>query len=209
MEHASGEEAAQRLHLRCCREIEAFQSAARALSVPALDIEASSYAVVALLDDVAIQSEGPLQAYWRSHLLMLRYFQESGAAEGFYERLAQLRDRPEQSHVLRVFYLCIMLGFRGNNLLCSSELARFELADSIRRELERGHALPTELVLSPSPPATGDQRRARAPARLRAWRVWLLLAIAIAAALLYRCLQRPHTTQSSSARELESCASHS
>jgi type VI secretion system protein ImpK len=206
MEHASCAEAAERLHARCCREIEAFQSAARALALPEHDIEASSYALVALLDDVALQREGPIQAHWRSHSLMQRY-QHAGTDDDFYEKLARLRGRPDQSHILRVFYLCLMLGFRGDSTSCRSELARFELADGIRRELEHSHALSARLELSPCQRAASARRRVLPQHRY----LWLLVVLAAAGVLLYLVLRlrQAAAAHSASARESQPCVGHS
>jgi type VI secretion system protein ImpK len=143
---------AEKLHRQCCQEIEAFQARARDVerSVGQSDVELARYAIVALLDELAVNHEGALKEYWLPRLLQVRYLSENVAGEGFFDRLASIRGNPKRAQVLRIFYLCLMFGFRGKYRLRGSELELLEIEEGLRTELERMHAIPKELALSPS-----------------------------------------------------------
>jgi type VI secretion system protein ImpK len=143
---------ADQLYRQCCREIETFQAQARDsdLALAAQDVELASYALIALLDERAMNQAGELKEYWQPRLLQVRYLSENNAGEGFFERLASVRGQAKRMAVLRVFYLCLMFGFRGKYSLRGSELELLEVTEGVRSELERMHGLPKEIVLSPS-----------------------------------------------------------
>lgn len=146
----AGQIDAAALHQHCCRELEQHQSACRELEVPAADGTDARYALVALLDETALRCDGPLREYWLPRLLQTRFFQENRAGEGFFERLASLRDGAKRPGLLRVYYLCLLLGFRGKYELRGSELELLDIHEGIRSDLQRTRTLPSELVLSPN-----------------------------------------------------------
>jgi type VI secretion system protein ImpK len=140
---------AARLYEGCCREIEQHETLCRELDVPPNDAADARYALVALIDETALHCEGVLREYWLPRLLQTRFFQENQAGEGFFERLAALRLDGKRSALLRVFYLCLLLGFKGKYELRGSELELMEIHESVRRELQRAKAIPSEVLLSP------------------------------------------------------------
>ena len=143
---------ADKLYRQCCREIETFQAQARDadLALAPQDVELASYALIALIDERAVNQEGALKEYWQPRLLQVRYLSENNAGEGFYEKLASVRGHTKRATVLRVYYLCLLFGFRGKYHLRGSELELLEVTESVRGELERMRALPKEIVLSPN-----------------------------------------------------------
>jgi type VI secretion system protein ImpK len=139
-----------KLHAQICQEIDRFSAKASELQLSIEDADQARYALVALLDEVAVHQEGALRDYWLPRLLQTRYFGENVAGEGFFERLAAMRGNPKRHAVLRVFYLCLLFGFRGKYRLRGSELELLELEEGLRAELQRARAIPSEIVLSPS-----------------------------------------------------------
>lgn len=141
---------ADKLYRQCCREIEAFQGHARDSDLAAQDVELAGYALIALLDERAMNQAGALTDYWQPRLLQVRYLSENNAGEGFFERLASVRGHAKRVAVLRVYYLCLLFGFRGKYHLRGSELELLEVTEGVRGELERLRAVPKEILLSPS-----------------------------------------------------------
>jgi type VI secretion system protein ImpK len=152
MERRDGRKDADKLYRLCCTEIESFRSRARSsdLDVSQSDAEDACYALVALLDETAVNHDGPLKEYWQPRLLQVRFFNENVAGEGFFDRLAELRSDAKRVRVLRVYYTCLMLGFRGKHRLRGSELELLEIEEGVRSELQRMRAIPSELSLSPN-----------------------------------------------------------
>jgi type VI secretion system protein ImpK len=134
----------------CCQEIEQHKARCVELDIPAADAADALYALVALLDETAVQGESALREHWLRRLLQTQFFDENLAGERFFERLAALRADAKRHAVLRVFYLCLLLGFRGKYHLRGSELELLEIQESIRHELQRAGAIPSQLVLSPN-----------------------------------------------------------
>lgn len=145
-----GRRDAEKLYKQCCTEIERFQSRSKELGLTSEDAEDGLYAVVALLDELAVNEDGPLSDYWQPRLLQLRFFNENVAGEGFFDRLAKLRKSSRNAPVVRIFYLCLMFGFRGKYRLRGSELELLEIEDGVKGELQRARAIPSEIILSPS-----------------------------------------------------------
>jgi type VI secretion system protein ImpK len=141
---------ADKLYRQCCQEVESFQGRAKELELPPGDAENALYAIIALLDEIAVNDEGPIKEYWQPRLLQMRFFNENVAGDGFFDRLATLRGDSRRKNVLRVFYLCIMFGFRGKYRIRGSELELLEIEEGLRAELQRIKAIPKEVVLSPA-----------------------------------------------------------
>jgi type VI secretion system protein ImpK len=141
---------AEKLYRQCCQEVERFQARARELELSKADAEHGSYALVALIDETAVNQDGPIKEYWQPRLLQMRYFSENVAGDGFFDRLSTLRADPKQMRVLRVYYLCMLFGFRGKYRVRGSELELLEIEEGVRAELQRAHAIPREVLLSPS-----------------------------------------------------------
>jgi type VI secretion system protein ImpK len=141
---------ADKLYRQCCQEVESFQGRAKELELPPGDVENGLYAIIALLDEIAVNDEGTIKEYWQPRLLQMRYFNENVAGDGFFDRLATLRGDSRRKHVLRIFYLCIMFGFRGKYRIRGSELELLEIEEGLRAELQRIKAIPKEVVLSPA-----------------------------------------------------------
>jgi type VI secretion system protein ImpK len=138
------------LHERCVRELEALQVQATQQEILPADLESARYALVALIDEFAVNREGALKDHWLPRLLQIRFFGENLAGDHFFDRLGALRGDVKRHHVLRVYYLCLLFGFRGKYRLRGSELELLELEESVRSELQRARVIPAEIVLSPS-----------------------------------------------------------
>jgi type VI secretion system protein ImpK len=141
---------ASALHERCCRELDLLQQQASQHDILPTDIDTARYALVALIDEFAVNREGALKDHWLPRLLQMKYFGENLAGDHFFDRLTTLRGDVKRHSVLRVYYLSLLFGFRGKYRLRGSELELLELEESVRNELQRAQVIPSELVLSPS-----------------------------------------------------------
>ena len=99
------------------------------------DIEGAQYAVAAFIDEAILHSgwrEGPA---WSAQTLQAMYFAEANAGVNFYQRLTALRrGSPETAEV---YYLCILLGFRGQYRDPRVQAQLGGLVDDMRRELAK------------------------------------------------------------------------
>lgn len=141
---------ADRLYRQCCTEVDRFQARAKELELPPSEAENGVYALVALIDETAVNQDGAINDYWQPRLLQTRYFSENNAGDGFFDRLRSLRGDSKNARVLRVYYLCMLFGFRGKYRVRGSELELLEIEEGVRTELQRWNAIPREVLLSPS-----------------------------------------------------------
>lgn len=75
------------------------------------DIAEARYAVCAWIDESILDSSWEQRTRWQRDLLQRAYYQSSDAGERFFARLAAL-DKSRRA-VREVYYLCLVLGFRG------------------------------------------------------------------------------------------------
>lgn len=72
------------------------------------------YAVVALIDELAMREDWIGRGAWMQRPLQVQYFQENMAGQGFFSRLEQLMQNPQPVKVvLQVYAYCLALGFQG------------------------------------------------------------------------------------------------
>lgn len=152
------------IHGRLERYVEALREKARDLGMSQRDADDVAYAVVALIDEVAMGKPEPLRGYWMSQALQLKFFHENLAGEGFFTRLAELRRDPRRTDVLRVYYQCLLLGFQGKYSVRGGDLELMRVIDSVRPEVERQIDAPDPLAPAGLPPDTAElERRRRNP----------------------------------------------
>jgi len=101
------------IHERLIGFVDTMRDKARELGMAQRDIDDVAYAIVALLDEVAIDRGEPVRGFWMSRPLQLHFFHENLAGEGFFQRLTELENDPNRVHVLEIYYLCLALGFQG------------------------------------------------------------------------------------------------
>ncbi|WP_305042643.1 type IVB secretion system protein IcmH/DotU [Geoalkalibacter sp.] len=74
----------------------------------------AKYALAAFVDEAVLSSSWAGRLAWMSHPLQLEMFGEHLAGEGFFERLAQLRQGGEANlDLIELYYVCLQLGFEG------------------------------------------------------------------------------------------------
>lgn len=103
-------------------------------------VEAVKFALVAFVDETVLspQNDFPLRQEWEQRPLQLEYFREHLAGVKFFERLDDLLKNTEtEADVVEVYYLCLLLGFKGryNIYLLEEQLKEViaSVADCLRR----------------------------------------------------------------------------
>jgi type VI secretion system protein ImpK len=121
------------------------------------------YALASWLDEIFTEDTCPWKDEWNNHKLEVAFFSPTAErAWIFWEQARMAETRPDDD-ALEVFFLCVMLGFRGD---WGREPDRLkDWIDRTRARVTRGQAsppLPTELELVPHhPPHRGRDRFAR------------------------------------------------
>lgn len=160
------------VHARMRGFIEALKNRARTHGVPDRDTQDIIYAIVALTDEVAINTPEPLRSYWMNQPLQLHYFGENIAGEGFFARLQALLSDGRRIEVLRVYHLCLLFGFQGKYGFPGGDVELMRIADGVRSTLERSLEIPEELAPAGEPPDEPLVRRAASN-----WLLWVSLGI--------------------------------
>lgn len=77
-------------------------------------VVAVKFALVAFVDETLLSNEFPLREEWEKVPLQLQYFEEHLAGHTFFARLdALLKNVEAEADVVEVYYLCLLLGFKG------------------------------------------------------------------------------------------------
>jgi type VI secretion system protein ImpK len=110
------------------------------------DVQNTNYAVVAFLDESILDSNDPQRGNWTP--LHAELYGEAMAGENFFQNLDLLRNRrdsPQVADVLEVYYLCLLLGYRGRYAGYAQgrtqELIRYREELRARIEAVRGRSI--------------------------------------------------------------------
>ncbi len=101
------------------------------------DVMEMTYAILSLADEVAIFLGGNLRTWWLGHQLQLTFFNEANAGENFYVRVNALRQDPRRIDAVRVYYLCLVLGFKGRYHVRGGETELQAITDTLAADLSR------------------------------------------------------------------------
>lgn len=170
------------LHQQLSTHVEQSARSAAKHGLPQRDVEDIRYALAALADEVVLRRGGPLRDFWLPRMLQLRFFNENVAGEKFFERLEPLIDDPTRIDALKVYFLCLMFGFRGKYHVRGGELELSDVTDRVRDALARAKVLVTDAALSPRGPRPYESI---ADGRRNVLLVWLSIVAAVSSVLLY------------------------
>lgn len=91
-----------------------FEQTAAARGYKEDQMQQAKFALAALLDEVVLASGSELRVEWEKYPLQLEYFHEAFAGTKFFDRVQELLKRVEaEADVIEVYYLCLLLGFKG------------------------------------------------------------------------------------------------
>ena len=147
---------------------------------PTEDVKLAAFAVVAFLDESVLTSKNVVFSSWPRMPLQEELSGEHMAGETFFryvQLLLSRRDSSETVDVLEVYYLCMLLGFRGR-YGSSGESELRAIMESIKGKINRVRG--GESPLSPAWALPGDRPM---PKRRDAWLRRLVWITAFAAGL--------------------------
>ena len=167
------------------RLFDEFESRAKAEKADPDDVAAIKFALAAFVDEVVLNSEWAGRDQWGDDPLQLHFFGTYLAGEGFFQKLDELRAQGKaRAGALEVYYLCLVLGFRGKYGVAGEERLQ-ALRKVVQSELERGQAgNPLEL----SPHWQTVDRPAPYANKLPRWFVYACVAVLVVCLLLYAVL---------------------
>lgn len=109
--------------------LDEFERGAKRLNTSAEDIYAAKYAFCAALDELILTSGFSIRQTWERQPLQLAFFGDHLAGENFFVKLEELRAQgAPRVQVLEVFYMCLLLGFRGKYMLEGQEKLSYLVA---------------------------------------------------------------------------------
>lgn len=168
------------------RRLDALSAIARAEGLTGAAVEAMLLPLVALADEVALEQRDALANAWADRPLQMHYFRENVAGELFFSALDAARREPSTSPlVLRAYFLCLCLGFRGRYALHGDLTELDRTREFLRDELERRGLLRAGERLSPraerptTMTAAGGRRRGVAWAALGGVALVLVLIVVV------------------------------
>lgn len=163
------------------RELDATADRLQRAGVDPSDVNAIKYALVAFVDERMLLPEVPYREFWQTRRLQLEFFGETRAGEGFFERLRSLiRTEARQIHVLRIYYLCLLLGFEGMYRQLGG-LERENILDETRHALQgQFGVLDRAKCLSPQGGRPDEPEGDRRRSPLMNWFAASLAVVAIA-----------------------------
>lgn len=96
------------------RMLEELEQRGRTLRYADRQVQDIKFALAAFVDETILTNNFPLREVWEANPLQLEYFGEHLAGVKFFERLdAMLKNPAADADALEVYYLCLLLGFKG------------------------------------------------------------------------------------------------
>ncbi len=118
------------------------------MQIPMIEFRDAKYALTAFIDELVLSSAWPGRDQWMARPLQLDFFGEHTAGEGFFTRLATLRQGGEDNvDLLELYYYCMQLGFEGTYKIKGLEHL-MALQVDLRAQID-SYRGPVESVLAP------------------------------------------------------------
>ena len=125
-------------------------------------VKDTRYAMAAYVDEVVLTSQWPGRLDWMARPLQLEFFGEHLAGEGFFTKLADLRQGGEpNADLLELYYVCLQLGFEGVYRLKGLEQL-MALQVDLRSQIEGYHEIKSNRLSPGGVPTVTLLARARA-----------------------------------------------
>ena len=170
------------LHQGVLKLFEEFDQNAKTLKFDHDAITDSRYALAAFVDEAVLRSQWEGKEQWADNPLQLQFFETYLAGEGFFEKLEALRTRGESAvEVIKIYYLCLVLGFEGKYGIEGTERLA-ALAKLIHDELIRFRSLNPEGVSPHWKVVDGPTREDN---KLPRWLIYSCAAVILVCVLLY------------------------
>src|SRR5579884_3070862 len=119
----------------------------------------TDFSVVAVLDEVILNSHDPCRNEWAEKPLQQDLFGVATAGDMFFRRVDKLLARnetPEIADMLEVYYLCLLLGFEGRYAIGDNKAELHMIADRVRHRIahirgETGYFSPRGMLPEEAP----------------------------------------------------------
>ena len=109
-----GASVSQDLRAKFTRGFDDFERRCYEMKLDAGRVSDAKYAIAAFVDEKVMGSAWQHKLTWMGKPLQLEYFGDNLAGEGFFQKLAKLRQSGDRNvDVLEIYYLCLQLGFEG------------------------------------------------------------------------------------------------
>ncbi len=131
----------------------------RARGFPDSELAEARYALVAYLDEQINKSNWPGRSEWMGHPLQLELYREYTAGENFFKRMRALIQQGRFSPALEVYYLCLLLGFRGAFGASGDTRTLSEFSESARQRVHQAWPSSAKLAPRAEPPDRHSARR--------------------------------------------------
>jgi len=122
----------------------------------ARDFELAKRALVYWIDEILITSTWSHAQEWTNHILEFSLYRESAASVRFYEKAIEAEKR-DSTDPLETFFLCLVLGFRGDLASNLEEIGRW--ASRVHERVTEGTKHPEQYL--PEPPMSRQKRELR------------------------------------------------
>lgn len=118
LKNAKGPRNAEDFSTKVIEFLAEFERQAKRHGFSAEDIYDAKYAFCATVDEAILSSRLSICENWQRRPLQLTLFGDQLAGEYFFDKLGTARDQgAARLHVLEVFHMCLLLGFRGKYLI--------------------------------------------------------------------------------------------
>ncbi len=129
--------------------------------LPARAVRDAKYAMAAYVDEMVLSSRWEGRRQWMQQPLQVMFFGDHLAGEGFYARLAELRQGGEEClDLLELYYVCLQLGFEGVYRLRGLEQLMALMVD-LRDQIESRRGTPDPGLAPAAIPREGVFAQAR------------------------------------------------
>lgn len=103
------------------------------------DVQKAKFALVSFIDETIIASDWPQKQTWLSNPLQLQLYNRFDAGEEFFVKLEDLRRRFQSNiQALEVYYLCLVLGFKGKYGILEPERLRV-IIDELFQDIQQSY----------------------------------------------------------------------
>jgi type VI secretion system protein ImpK len=179
----------EQLQSRMRSLIETMQRTGIEMNFPREDLVEMSYAIVALSDQIAIYygSQQVRQA-WLTRSLELAIFGTNTAGDDFFLRLDAHRADARRLDVVRVYYMCLVLGFQGRFRVQGGESQLQAIIERVAADLGKANLFGPEQLSQ-----NGDRPPGEVPVGSKAALPIVALAVgAVALSLMFYIALRLH-----------------
>jgi len=149
-------------------------------------IQSVKFALAAFVDETVLTANHPLSKEWEKYPLQLEYFREHLAGVKFFERLEELLKNIEtEAGVVEVYYLCMLLGFKGQHQVYMEEKLHHVIEDTAAHLRRVGRLQEVELAPHWS---VNDQPEPRRDPGVPVWLKISVVAVFVLTILVYALL---------------------